>query len=119
MVATEDEIDAEDAILDDDRWMSHSLLSAPLNLGLLDLLEVVRAAEDAYAEGHAPIAAVEGFIRQVIGWRDYMWHLYWYFGEEYRARNELSPRFRCRGGSPAGSERHRGGLFAQHTAVGA
>ncbi len=50
---TEDEIDAEDAILDDDRWMSHSLLSAPLNLGLLDPLEVVRAAEDAYAEGHA------------------------------------------------------------------
>ena len=79
----------EDAMLSGDRWMSHSLLSAPLNLGLLDPLEVVRAAEDAYAEGHAPIAAVEGFVRQIIGWRDYIWNLYWYFGEDYRSRNEL------------------------------
>lgn len=80
----------EDAILATDRWMAHSLLSASLNLGLLDPLEVVRAAEDAYAEGHAPIAAVEGFVRQVIGWRDYVWHLYWYLGEDYRERNELA-----------------------------
>ncbi len=79
----------EDAMLSGDRWMSHSLLSAPLNLGLLDPVEVVRAAEDAYAEGHAPIAAVEGFCRQIIGWRDYIWNLYWYFGEDYRSRNEL------------------------------
>ncbi|MFP5283461.1 MAG: cryptochrome/photolyase family protein, partial [Actinomycetes bacterium] len=56
----------EDAVVSSDRWMAHSLLSAPLNLGLLDPLELVRAAEDAYAEGHAPIASVEGFIRQVI-----------------------------------------------------
>ena len=82
----------EDAMLSGDRWMSHSLLSAPLNLGLLDPVEVVRAAEDAYAEGHAPIAAVEGFVRQIIGWRDYIWNLYWYFGEEYRSRNELRAR---------------------------
>ncbi len=79
----------EDAVLSADRWMAHSLLSAPLNLGLLDPLEVVRAAEDAYAESHAPIASVEGFVRQIIGWRDYIWNLYWYFGEDYRARNEL------------------------------
>ena len=79
----------EDAVLSGDHWMAHSLLSAPLNLGLLDPLEVVRAAEDAYAESHAPIASVEGFVRQVIGWRDYIWNLYWYFGEDYRARNEL------------------------------
>jgi deoxyribodipyrimidine photolyase-related protein len=79
----------EDAALSGDRWMAHSLLSAPLNLGLLDPLEIVRAAEDAYTEGHAPIASVEGFVRQIIGWRDYMWNLYWYFGEDYRQRNEL------------------------------
>ena len=79
----------EDAVLSGDRWMAHSLLSAPLNLGLLDPLEVVRAAEDAYTEGHAPIASVEGFVRQVIGWRDYIWHLYWYLGEDYRTSNEL------------------------------
>ena len=82
----------EDAMLSGDRWMSHSLLSAPLNLGLLDPIEIVRAAEDAYTEGHAPIAAVEGFVRQIIGWRDYIWNLYWYFGDEYRSRNELGAR---------------------------
>ena len=79
----------EDAILTRDRWMSHSLLSAPLNLGLLDPLEVVHAAQEAYADGRAPIAAVEGFIRQVMGWRDYIWHLYWYLGRDYRDANEL------------------------------
>ncbi|MFP5283447.1 MAG: cryptochrome/photolyase family protein, partial [Actinomycetes bacterium] len=62
------------------------------NLGLLDPVEVVRAAEQAYHDGSAPLAAVEGFVRQVIGWRDYIWHLYWYLGEEYRHRNELGAR---------------------------
>ncbi|CAA9299582.1 MAG: FIG00512571: hypothetical protein [uncultured Friedmanniella sp.] len=79
----------EDAILTEDRWMSHSLLSAPVNLGLLDPLEEVDAAVEAYRNGDAPIAAVEGFVRQVIGWRDYIWHLYWYLGEDYRDRNVL------------------------------
>ncbi|MDT7582216.1 MAG: photolyase [Pseudonocardiales bacterium] len=46
-------------------------------------------AVEAYRDGHAPIAAVEGFVRQVIGWRDYIWHLYWYLGEDYRERNTL------------------------------
>ena len=82
----------EDAIMSDDRWMAHSLLSAPLNLGLLDPVEVVRAAEQAYHDGAAPLAAVEGFVRQVIGWRDYIWHLYWYLGEDYRTHNELDQR---------------------------
>ncbi|HEU5483924.1 MAG TPA: cryptochrome/photolyase family protein [Microlunatus sp.] len=82
----------EDAILSGDRWMAHSLLSAPLNLGLLDPVEVVRAAEQAYHDGAAPLAAVEGFVRQVIGWRDYIWHLYWYLGESYRTNNKLSQR---------------------------
>ncbi|MCW2809850.1 MAG: deoxyribodipyrimidine photolyase-related protein [Friedmanniella sp.] len=79
----------EDAVLSEDRWMAHSLLSGPLNLGLLDPREVVQAAEEAYARGEAPLAAVEGFVRQVMGWRDYIWHLYWYLGEDYRGRNEL------------------------------
>ncbi len=82
----------EDAILTGDRWMAHSMLSAPLNLGLLDPVEVVQAAEQAYEDGHAPLAAVEGFVRQVIGWRDYIWHLYWYLGEDYRHGNELDQR---------------------------
>lgn len=79
----------EDAVLSGDDWMAHSLLSAPLNLGLIDPLEVVAAAEQAYRDGSAPIASVEGFVRQVIGWRDYVWHLYWHFGPEYRHGNAL------------------------------
>ncbi len=79
----------EDAMLAADDWMAHSLLSAPMNLGLLDPLEVVRRAEQAYRDGAAPLAAVEGFVRQVLGWRDYVWHLYWYLGDDYRARNAL------------------------------
>ncbi|MDN5762721.1 MAG: cryptochrome/photolyase family protein [Microlunatus sp.] len=80
----------EDAMMGADRWMAHLLLSAPLNLGLLDPVEVASAVEQAYFEGRAPLAAVEGFLRQVIGWRDYIWHLYWYLGEDYRRHNALN-----------------------------
>ncbi len=73
----------EDAMLSDDPVMSHSMLSVPLNLGLLEPMEVVDAAVDAYHRGHAPLASVEGLIRQVIGWREFIWHLYWYFGPDY------------------------------------
>ena len=79
----------EDAILDGDPWMAHSLLSASLNLGLLDPLEVVRGAEEAYRDGNVALASAEGFIRQVMGWRDYVWHLYWHQGEGYRRGNAL------------------------------
>lgn len=79
----------EDAVLADDPWMSHSLLSAPLNLGLLDPVEVAHAAEDAYRAGTARLASVEGFIRQIVGWRDYVWHLYWHQDDDYRDRNGL------------------------------
>jgi deoxyribodipyrimidine photolyase-related protein len=61
----------------------------PLNLGLLHPLDVVRAAEHAYHEGRAELAAVEGFVRQVIGWREYVWHVYWHTNERYRDRNAL------------------------------
>jgi len=78
----------EDAMLHGDRWMAHSLLSVPLNLGLLDPVEVARAAEARLADG-ARLASVEGFVRQVVGWRDYVWQLYWQQGEDYRDRNDL------------------------------
>jgi deoxyribodipyrimidine photolyase-related protein len=82
----------EDAV-DSRNWaMSHSLLSAPMNLGLLDPIEVVRAAEQAFQSGKARLQSVEGFIRQIIGWRDYIWHLYWHFGEDYASRNELAAK---------------------------
>jgi deoxyribodipyrimidine photolyase-related protein len=73
----------EDAALTGDWPMAHSLLSVPLNLGLLDPLEVIDAVVAAGTEGGAPIASVEGFVRQVMGWRDFVWHVYWHFGEDY------------------------------------
>ncbi|MCL6731083.1 cryptochrome/photolyase family protein [Streptomyces neyagawaensis] len=79
----------EDAMLAGDPVMSHSLLSSSLNLGLLDPAECVERAEDAWRAGRAPVNSVEGFVRQVAGWREYVWQLYWYFGEDYRHHNAL------------------------------
>lgn len=76
----------EDASLQNDWAMSHSLLSAPMNIGLLDPKEAIAAAVSALKNG-APINSVEGFIRQILGWRDYVWHLYWHFGENYQTEN--------------------------------
>jgi deoxyribodipyrimidine photolyase-related protein len=73
----------EDAMLRADPFLAHSGLSAAFNLGLLDPMEAVRLAEDAYRAGAAPLSSVEGFVRQLIGWRDYVWHLYWYFDAGY------------------------------------
>ncbi|MEU5277959.1 cryptochrome/photolyase family protein [Streptomyces asoensis] len=82
----------EDAMLADDPVLSHSLLSSSLNLGLLDPRECVELAEEAWRRGDAPVNSVEGFVRQIAGWREYVWQLYWHFGEEYRRRNALGHR---------------------------
>jgi deoxyribodipyrimidine photolyase-related protein len=82
----------EDAMMGDDWAMSHSLLSVPLNLGVLHPLDTVDAAERAYRDGAAPLPATEGFIRQILGWREYMWHLYWHFGPGYTRNNKLHAR---------------------------
>lgn len=66
----------QDAMLTDQPWLWHALLSPYINLGLLHPLEVIQAAEAAYRDGTAPIASVEGFIRQVLGWREYMRAIY-------------------------------------------
>ena len=79
----------EDAMLAADPVMGHSLLSAPLNLGLLGPAECVDRAEHAHRTGRAPLNSVEGFVRQIAGWREYVWHVYWHFGEDYRHRNAL------------------------------
>ncbi|MCF3123752.1 cryptochrome/photolyase family protein [Streptomyces arenae] len=84
----------EDAMLAADPTMSHSLLSAPLNLGLLDPAECVERADTEWREGRAPLASVEGFVRQIAGWREYVWQLYWYFGDDYRHSNALGHRGR-------------------------
>jgi deoxyribodipyrimidine photolyase-related protein len=79
----------EDAMLSADPWMAHSALSPALNLGLLHPLECAQAAEQAYREGRAPLNSVEGYVRQVVGWREYVWSLYWHLPPDYRDRNAL------------------------------
>lgn len=79
----------EDAVDEGDWVMAHSMLSVPMNLGLIDPVSLVRRVEDRYRAGTAPISSVEGFIRQVIGWRDYVWQLYWHFPADYTEKNEL------------------------------
>ncbi|MGW0434265.1 cryptochrome/photolyase family protein [Micromonospora sp. NPDC003197] len=77
----------EDAMLSTDPFMAHSALSSSFNLGLLDPMEAIREAEQAYRDGFAPLSSVEGFIRQLLGWRDFVWNLYWYFNAGHRAGN--------------------------------
>ena len=67
----------QDAMVPGERWLFHSRLSSSLNLWLLDPLDACRAVEAAYRAGDVPIASAEGFIRQVIGWREYVWGMYW------------------------------------------
>jgi deoxyribodipyrimidine photolyase-related protein len=67
----------EDALSAASHSLYHSLLSPYLNIGLLTPLEVARAAEQAYLEGRAPLNSAEGFVRQVIGWREFMYWQYW------------------------------------------
>lgn len=68
----------EDAMVQGEEVLYHSQLSAAINIGLLDPLECVRAAERAFRRGTAPLNSVEGFIRQIVGWRDYMLGCYWH-----------------------------------------
>jgi len=79
----------EDAMWAGEAWLYHSHLSCALNLKLLQAREVVQAAEDAYRAGHAPLAAVEGFIRQILGWREYVRGIYWTQMPDYLERNAL------------------------------
>ncbi len=79
----------QDAMVSGERTMSHSLLSAAINTGLLHPLEVCERAQAAYRDGSARLASVEGFIRQIIGWREYIWRVYWKMMPTYRERNAL------------------------------
>lgn len=81
--------DTQDAMLCDDRFLNHSLLSAYINIGLLDPIEVCERVAEAYGAGGVPINAAEGFIRQIIGWRDYMRGIYMREGPDYPSRNAL------------------------------
>lgn len=90
--------DYQDAMQAGAPFLYHSLLAPALNLGLLSAVEVCRAAEAAWRSGAAPLNAVEGFVRQILGWREYVRGVYWTLMPGYAAGNALSasrniPRF--------------------------
>ena len=80
----------EDALWPGEPWLYHSQLSAALNLKLLNAREVVQAAEAAYSAGHVPLQSAEGFIRQILGWREYVRGIYWTQMPNYAERNALN-----------------------------
>ena len=79
----------QDAMVRGEDDLYHSMLSTSINLGLLDPLELCRRAEKAYKDGRAPINSVEGFIRQIIGWREYIRGFYWYEMPRLKEANAL------------------------------
>ena len=79
----------QDAIWTGEPWLYHSRLSQAMNMKLLDPRDVVAGAERMWRTGKAPLEATEGFIRQVIGWREYVRGVYWHFMPEYLDRNAL------------------------------
>lgn len=81
--------DYQDAMVQGEPWMFHSHLSFYLNCGLLNPLECAQKAEEAYRAGRAPLNATEGFIRQIIGWREYVRALYWLKMPDYASQNYL------------------------------
>ncbi len=90
--------DYQDAMLKGERFLYHSVLSQYINCGLLGPLEVCRRVERAYYEGAAPLNAVEGYIRQIIGWREFMRGVYWlkmpgYTEENFFAAQRPLPEF--------------------------
>lgn len=81
--------DYQDAMWKGQRTLYHSLLSPAMNLKLLDPMDAVSAAVGAYERGDAPLNAVEGFVRQIIGWREFIRGIYWTQGPEYAELNGL------------------------------
>ena len=79
----------QDAMWAEEPWLYHARISAAMNLKLLSPRAVVAAAESAYREGRAPLASVEGFIRQILGWREYVRGIYWHCMPRYAELNAL------------------------------
>lgn len=82
----------QDAMWTREPWLYHSRLSVALNLKLLNPREVVAAAERAWRQGQVPLASAEGFIRQILGWREYVRGVYWMKMPEYAEMNELGAK---------------------------
>ncbi len=82
--------DYQDAMVRGEPWMWHAIISAAMNMGLIDPLAVCRRAEAEYRAGRAPLNAVEGFIRQILGWREYVRGVYWLRMPGFKALNALN-----------------------------
>ena len=82
--------DYQDVMIDGQPWLYHSHISFYLNVGLLLPLECIKSAEQAFKNGFAPLNAVEGFIRQILGWREYVRGIYWLKMPEYQQENFLN-----------------------------
>ncbi len=82
--------DYQDAMVKGEPYLYHSLISSYINAGLLLPIDVIRRAEAAWFEGRAPLNAVEGFIRQILGWREYVRGIYWTEMPDYVGLNHLS-----------------------------
>jgi deoxyribodipyrimidine photolyase-related protein len=81
--------DFQDALSDKEDWLFHSVLSPYINCGLLDPLGVCEAAAQHYYSSQAPLNAVEGFIRQILGWREFVRGIYWMNMPDYARENRL------------------------------
>lgn len=79
----------QDAMWSDEPFLYHSGLAAPMNLKLISPREAIAQAVDAYDGKHARLASVEGFIRQILGWREYVRGIYWMYMPDYAERNTL------------------------------
>ena len=82
--------DFQDAMMGDEAFLYHGFVGLYINAGLLDPLEVCQAVEEAWKNGDAPINAAEGFIRQIVGWREYVRGIYFLEGPDYMSRNALN-----------------------------
>jgi deoxyribodipyrimidine photolyase-related protein len=81
--------DYQDAMKQGNVFLYHSIISPYLNIGLITPREICERAEQAWSRGHAPLNAVEGFIRQILGWREYVRGLYWLKMPDYAETNAL------------------------------
>ncbi|PYG32475.1 cryptochrome/photolyase family protein [Pelagimonas varians] len=79
--------DFQDAMIQGEPWMYHSLIGLYLNCGLLTPMECIKRAEAAFHDGSAPLNSTEGFIRQILGWREFVRGLYWLKMPEYKELN--------------------------------
>jgi deoxyribodipyrimidine photolyase-related protein len=111
--------DYQDAMKAGAPFLFHALLASSLNIGLLTPVEVCRAAEAAWAAGTAPLNAVEGFVRQILGWREYVRGVYWTLMPDYADGNALEatralPHFYWTGATDMRCLREAVGTTAKH-----